>query len=101
MKNIFVFAFAIIIASALIASCIKENQPPADNTKTIVLPAMGEAVVNANNAFAFNFLHAACLQDNTNGNKLISPLSIYLALSMVYNGANSATKDSIAHTLQL
>src|SRR5205085_11629975 len=42
-----------------------------------------------------------CLQDNTAGNKLISPLSMYLALSMVYNGANGATKDSIAHTLQL
>ncbi len=101
MKQIFLFAFAVIGASIVLTSCNKENQPPADNTKTFVLPAMGDAVVDANNAFAFNILHAACLQDNTNSNKLISPLSIYLALSMVYNGANSATKDSIAHALQL
>ena len=52
-------------------------------------------------AFAFNFLHATLQQDNCNNNKLISPLSIYLALSMVYNGADNATKDSIAKTLQL
>ena len=86
--------------AATITSCQKESNTP-DITKTIVLPANGTSVVNANNNFAFNFLHATLQQNNDNNNKLISPLSIYLALSMVYNGANNATKDSIAKTLQL
>lgn len=101
MRKLFFFVFAAIGVSTIVTSCNKEDQPPADNTKTIVLPALGNAVVNASNAFAFNMLHAVCGQDPASSNKLISPLSIYLALSMVYNGAAHATKDSIAQTLQL
>ncbi len=81
-------------------SCKKESNSP-DITKTIVLPANGSSVIQASNKFAFNFLNATIQQDNSNNNKLISPLSIYLALSTVYNGTDNATKDSIAKTLQL
>jgi serine protease inhibitor len=65
------------------------------------LPANGTSVINANNHFAFDFLHTTLQRDIENTNKLISPLSIYLALSMVYNGAENATKDSMAKVLQL
>jgi serine protease inhibitor len=95
MKKLFRFSVAIL----LLASCKKDSIVP-DVTKTIILPANGASVVNSNNIFGFNFLHAALAQDNTDKNKLISPLSIYMALSMVYNGAGSSTKDSIAKTLQ-
>jgi serpin B len=84
----------------LLASCKKESTL-TDVTQIIVLPANGVSVVNANNAFGFNFFKAVLQQDNSDNNKLISPLSIYMALSMAYNGAGSATKDSIARTLQL
>lgn len=85
----------------VVSSCTKTNPIPDEHTQTIVLPANGAAVINANNQFAFDFFRATLEQDPENTNKLISPLSIYLALSMVYNGADNATKDSIAKTLEL
>jgi len=97
MKKLVALCLIIISFSA----CKKEGHVPTDITKTIVLPANGSSVIDANNTFAFNFLHATLQKDNSNNNKLISPLSIYLALSMTYNGANNATKDSMAKTLQL
>ncbi|MDR3716186.1 MAG: serpin family protein [Puia sp.] len=69
--------------------------------KPLILPADGIGVVEANNQFALTFFQASLQQDSTRDNKLISPLSIYLALSMVYNGAGTSTKDSMAKALQL
>lgn len=98
-KNVcFTFlALAIIIA---FTSCTKTN-PSSDNIHPITLPVNGLSVVGANNKFAFDFLRSTLQLDTSNSNKLISPLSIYLALSMVYNGADNATKDSISNALQL
>jgi serine protease inhibitor len=98
MKKIFSFAFFVLMI-VFITSCSKTNVN--DHTQTIVLPETGSSVISACNQFAFNFLRSTLQQDTTNSNKLISPLSIYMALSMVYNGANNATKDSIANVLQL
>jgi len=70
-------------------------------TKTIILPANGQAIVQANNKFAFNLMQQVIQADAGNTNKLVSPLSIYLALGMVYNGADNATRDSMTVALQL
>jgi len=101
MKKIpsLIFPFLVIIIT--VSSCTKTNPNPEERTQTIVLPTNGAAVINANNQFAFDFFRATLSQDTSNNNKLISPLSIYLALAMVYNGADNATKDSIANTLQM
>src|SRR5690348_2401664 len=80
-------------------SCKKPNEP--DIQKNIDLPQNGVAVAGAGNQFAFDFLHRALQNDPAQNNKLISPLSIYLALSMAYNGANNATRDSMKHALRL
>lgn len=101
MKKIPSLIFPLLLMILAVSSCKKENLNPTDHTNTIVLPADGASVINANNQFAFDFFKATLAQDPTNNNKLISPLSIYLALSMVYNGADNATKDSIAQTLQV
>jgi serpin B len=84
-----------------IISCNKANPSLPDQTRPSTRPADGAAVINANNKFAFDFFRTALQQDAADNNKLISPLSIYLALSMVYNGADNATKDSMAKVLQL
>ncbi|MBS1947003.1 MAG: serpin family protein [Bacteroidetes bacterium] len=88
---------------ALVVTCFscKKTAPDPEITKPLVLPANAGAVISANNEFAFRFLQATLQQDQANSNKLISPLSIYLALSMVYNGADNSTKDSIANALQV
>lgn len=57
------------------------------------------AVIDAQNRFAFRLFHKT--MDTAGGNMLISPLSIYLALSMVYNGAKGATQEGMQQTLQL
>jgi len=101
MKKIPLVLSSLLLMLFVISSCTKTNPNPEDHTQTIVLPANGADVINANNRFAFNFFRATLAQDIENNNKLVSPLSIYLALSMAYNGADNATKDSIAQTLQL
>jgi len=49
--------------------------------------------------FAFHLMNAVLAEDTTSNNKLISPLSLYFSLSMLYNGAGHATRDSIAEAL--
>ena len=106
MKNSFPPAFsslpaviALIVVSMV--SCTKSIPAVADKSQTLVLPADGASVIDANNQFAFDLLRATLQQDTTANNKLVSPLSIYLALSMVYNGAGGATRDSMARALDL
>lgn len=55
----------------------------------------------SSNPFAFTLLHAVLEQDNGKSNKLISPLSIYLSICLLYNGAGEATRDSLAEVLQV
>lgn len=81
-------------------SCTKSNNDSPAVTRTVTLPANGASVVQANNIFGLKFMQAQLQEDASDNNKLISPLSIYLALSMVYNGADNATKDSMAVALQ-
>ncbi len=100
MKIAFVFGILALGALSGLPSCKKSTATP-DKTQTITLPSGGASVITANNQVAFNFLHATLQQDPADNNKLISPLSLYLALSMVYNGADNDTKDSIARALAI
>ena len=54
----------------------------------------------ANNAFAFQ-LYDQIRHDNPQDNQLFSPVSAFLALAMVYNGADAKTKTQIAQTLNV
>lgn len=54
--------------------------------------------VSTNNHLGFKFLHE--VEADANGNTFISPTSLLLALSMVYNGADGETKKEIAKVLQ-
>jgi serpin B len=58
-------------------------------------------VVAAQNQFTFKLFKAAQKQDSTLSNKLISPLSVYLDLSMAYNGAATTTKSAMEEALQM
>jgi serpin B len=84
----------------IMASCHKSVQSP-DTGKTLDLPAGSPAVITAGNQFALNFFGNLLQQDTASDNKLISPFSIYMALSMVYNGSAGTTSDSMAKTLAL
>lgn len=58
------------------------------------------AIVAADNSFGLNLLDSL-LPGNDGGNIAISPLSLALALQIVYNGAAGSTQMAMAQTLQL
>ena len=55
-------------------------------------------IVEPNNELAFNLLTQ--VEPNEDNNLFISPSSLFMALSMTYNGADGETKEEIAKTLQ-
>lgn len=64
-----------------------------------VTSAYSEDLAHAHNALGFNIIKD--LNHGQSDNVFISPTSIALALSMVYNGASGETKQAMANTLQL
>jgi serine protease inhibitor len=64
------------------------------------LPAPHPEFVLSHNQLAFRLLDAVCAQDSSGSNKLVSPLSLYLTLGMLYNGAAHETRDSLGEVLQ-
>lgn len=57
-----------------------------------------QKITSANNELGFKLLHH--VEPDELGNIFISPTSLFMALSMLYNGADGHTKEEIAHTLQ-
>src|SRR4051812_40822300 len=55
-------------------------------------------IISFNNQLGFELLSE--VEVNENGNTFISPTSLFMALSMIYNGANGVTKEEIAKVLQ-
>src|SRR6185312_11562144 len=82
------------------ASCHKTIQSPVVDTP-LDLPAGSSTITDAANQFAINTFQQTLKTEPSGPNTLISPLSIYLALDMTYNGAAGTTADSMAATLQL
>jgi serine protease inhibitor len=99
--NKYLVAGALILLCAFNNSCMKSMTQEEDISRNIILPVDGPSVIQANDQFAFDFFHAALQTDQTTSNKLISPLSIYLALSMLDNGAGNGTRDSIDHAIRV
>jgi serine protease inhibitor len=98
--------FFIIILSACFNSCqdnpLSKNSDDPDNSIREIrdLTELEKAVVEKNNLFAFNVLKKINDQ-SLNKNVFISPLSLYLALGMAYNGADGTTKQAMASVLEL
>jgi serine protease inhibitor len=91
----------ILFVALSIASCKKDNNPTPGVDTPLNLPAGSSTVTTAANQFAFNLFEQVVQSDPTPSNTLISPLSIYQALGMTYNGSAGATADSMALTLGL
>ncbi|HLZ88821.1 MAG TPA: serpin family protein [Puia sp.] len=90
----------LILSFALtLFSCHKQVSAPAVDTP-LNLPPGSTAVTSSTNQFAFSLLHSILQHEPTGANELISPFSIYMALSMTYNGAAGPTRDSMAVALQ-
>lgn len=76
-----------------------ESTPSAQPSLVPAQPAEAQNVAEAHNIFGFNLLKV--LSARKAENVIISPLSISMAYSMVYNGAGGETKNQLAATLQV
>jgi serine protease inhibitor len=104
---------ALLAASAVLVGCgggpvSTEQSPPggaSNATPTAVAQAqkantpVDPAIVAADNAFGLNLMDA--LLPGSDGNIAISPLSVALALQVLYNGAAGSTQQAMAQTLEL
>lgn len=99
MKIFYLFISAACVL--LLNACTKSSPDIPPTITQINLPAHGDEIVEAENNFAAKFLNQVLHNNADNTNTFVSPLSVYLALAMVYNGADGETKDSIAKALEV
>lgn len=100
MKIRHVLTLTLFFSVVILSGCGKDQAPPATITP-VILPQGGQSVITAQNTFALAFFKALLGQDQSASNKLISPLSIHMDFSMVYNGAAGNTLDEMRRALQL
>jgi len=74
--------------------------PPAPGDPRVNFPLVDPRLVTANTRFGFK-LFSEVVSETPGKNVLISPSSVAIALSMVYNGADDTTRTAMANTLEL
>ena len=99
MKYILIVS-TIVCSLSLSAVCKAglDAEPPIE--KFIQAPAGAAEVVEAGNHFGFALFHKLRAQEQ-NRNVCISPLSVFGALALAYNGAREATARGMARALGL
>ncbi|HXP26419.1 MAG TPA: serpin family protein [Steroidobacteraceae bacterium] len=100
------------VGGSMDGSSMSPNPPPSappSGPSTTAPPAVMQAqqdntpvdpaIVTADNTFGVNLFQN--LYSGTPGNVAIAPISVAMALQIVYNGAGGATQQGMAQTLQL
>lgn len=93
MKPFLSFLFVILLASACTND--PENPPVTD----LVLTEKSAEIVAADNQFGLELFQKINASTKEPGNIMISPMSVSLALAMVYNGAGGNTKTQMEDML--
>jgi len=97
MKNICIFLTLISLILFITGGCGLVNQGISSNVD------FGKDdyknIISANNLLGFDLL--SDVEANADGNIFISPPSLFMALSMIYNGADGVTKEEIAKVLHI
>jgi serpin B len=91
MKKYYWFIGFMIVLVIFLSGCVKQPLQTADDTGATIEGV--NAVVNANNQFAFEFYSE--LNKNEQGNLFFSPYSISTALAMTYEGAKGKTAEEM------
>lgn len=86
-----------LITSCILSSCGTGQAQDKTDTKDVVDKDQNENIASSNNQLGFQLLSK--LQKNQKENILISPFSLFIALSMVNNGAEGETKEEIQKVL--
>jgi serpin B len=97
MKSLVLLAATLLVA----ASCGKAPEVPVLPAKPIELTTRGGDKVAADNAFAFDFFRAtlATVPEADRNNAFVSPLSLTMALGMLYNGTSEDAGKEMAAAL--
>ena len=80
----------VIILSIFLCGCVTQPEPAADDSRAT--PEGVNAVINANNQFAFDLYSEYKTEE---GNIFFSPYSISTALAMTYEGAKGKTAEEM------
>ncbi|HNZ71625.1 MAG TPA: serpin family protein, partial [Prolixibacteraceae bacterium] len=80
--------FTAVIALFILFACEKADDKPGNTD----LSEKSEQLIKADNEFGLEMFSRIYNSPECPENYMISPLSISLALSMAYNGANTQTK---------
>lgn len=96
MKTHFKILFALLII--IFTGCNLNN--PVDNNE-IEVSEKSARLIDANNQFGFDLYKKIYTYEDEADNIMVSPLSVALALSMTYNGAETTTKEAMEKTLRL
>jgi serpin B len=87
-----------IAAACILAACSNDSTMPQRPEPERPLTVQEKDVARANTAFGLNLLHQVNATE-PNGNLLLSPLSVSMALGMTLNGAATSTFDAMRQTL--
>lgn len=96
MKTTHIITIVLMLA-AIFSACNKE---PEGGTP-IQLDLKSKQLVEADNAFGLDLFRALHADTETPVNFMISPLSISMALSMAWNGAETETRDEMAEAMRV
>ncbi len=91
----------VIFATAAVSCSSPADDGPVPPAKTIELTTRGAQKVAADNAFAFDFFRQtiATAPDDKKANAFVSPLSLTMALGMLYNGTSPEAAAEMAEAL--
>src|SRR5690554_3884023 len=100
MKKIFVL-LSVFVLAVLGAGCgTGGKNSTLEISGHVVIGKDGYQKITApNNKLGFSVLGE--VEPDEDGNVFISPFSLFMALSMVYNGADGLTKEEISSTLNV
>lgn len=76
------------------------NSPSTVASPTSPMPEVDSRLITAQTNFGFQLLAQLIQKDGTQ-NRMISPSSVAIALSMLYNGASGSTQQAMSEALQL
>jgi serine protease inhibitor len=90
---------SILFLVVTLFACNKESHDP--DIKDIDIDAKSAKLIEADNEFGFDLFKGVFADNNTPENFMISPLSVSLALSMAYNGAETETKAQMEEAMRI
>jgi len=88
----------LVVAIALLQTACTE---PVEEIDNITITEKSQKLVEADNAFGLDLFQLIFNDEETPTNFMISPLSISMALSMAYNGAETETRDEMADAMRV